>query len=302
MIGSSRVMIAVKQSLLKAARCDKNVLLLGETGTGKELAARRIHAFSVRSSRSFMAINCANLSDTFLESELFGHTKGAFTGALNEKEGLLEVAGDGTVFMDEIGEIPLPLQARILRLLDNKETRKIGATQTTVIRARFVFATNRDLRANVTGGTFRRDLYYRINILTIRIPPLRERMEDLPELVAHFVELENARNGSRKILTAEAMEKLRAHNFPGNIRELENIVESAFVFSEKDRIFADDIRLDQDKNHRGMPPMFDALEETLRQCRWNKTRAASKFGKSRRQFYRIMDKYQLIEHRGKRHC
>jgi len=299
-VGSSRIMTSVVQSLGKAARRDTSVLLLGETGTGKDLAARKIHELSTRSPHSFVAINCSNLNETFFESELFGHTKGAFTGAFHEKVGLLEAAGCGTVFMDEIGEIPLHLQARILRLLDNKEARKIGATETKFIRARFIFATNKDLRANVMNGTFRKDLYYRINVLVIRIPPLRERKEDLAELVAHFVDLENARNGTRKLMAPDAMEKLRAYDFPGNIRELENIVERAFVFSEHELIRADDIHLDQDNGLQGSLPMLSVLEETLWQCRWNKTQAASKFGKSRRQFYRLMDKHQLIEHGRKR--
>jgi transcriptional regulator with PAS, ATPase and Fis domain len=299
-VGSSQVMRSVNQLLSKAARCDKNVLLLGETGTGKDLAARRIHELSARSVHSFVAINCSNLSETLFESELFGHTRGAFTGAVDEKAGLIEAAGNGTVFLDEIGEIPLQLQARILRLLDKKEARKIGATQTKVIKARFIFATNKDLRANVKDGTFRKDLYYRINILVIRIPPLRERKEDIAELVAHFVEVENAINRTRKIMTAEALDKLRAHEFPGNIRELENVVERAFVFSENGMIRADDIHLDQDRGPKEGPPMFDIIEDTLRQCRWNRTQAASRLGKSRRQFYRIMDKYKLVEHRSKR--
>jgi transcriptional regulator with GAF, ATPase, and Fis domain len=301
-VGSSQVMKSVIQSLSKAAKCDKNVLLLGETGTGKDLAARKIHELSARAAHSFVAINCSNLSEAFFESELFGHTRGAFTGAVAEKAGLIEAAGNGTVFMDEIGEIPLHLQARILRLLDKKETRKIGATQTKSIKARFIFATNKDLRANVMEGSFRKDLYYRINILVIRIPPLRERMEDLPALVAHFVEVENARNVTRKSMTNEAMEKLKTHSFPGNIRELENIVERAFVFAENEMIRADDIQLEQDRSSREVAPMFDILQETLRQCRWNRTKAASRLGKSRRQFYRIMDKYKLVEHRIKRQC
>ena len=297
LVGSSQVIMSVLQSLSKAAKCDKNVLLLGETGTGKDIAARKIHELSSRAACSFIAINCSNFSENLFESELFGHTRGAFTGAIDEKPGLLEAAGNGTIFMDEIGEIPLHLQARFLRVLDKKETRKIGATQNKLIKARFVFATNKDLRGSVLDGTFRQDLFYRINILVIRLPPLPERKEDLPELVAHFVEREKAKSGNHKLVTAEALAKLRAHDFPGNIRELENLLERAFVYSESEKIGPDDIHLDPGNGSSHRPPMVDVLEETLRQCRWNRTQAALRLVKSRMQFYRIMDKYQLVEHK-----
>jgi transcriptional regulator with GAF, ATPase, and Fis domain len=297
-VGSSQAMASVFQALGKAARSDTSVLLLGETGTGKDLAARKIHELSPRKANPFVAINCSNLSDALFESELFGHTRGAFTGAVHEKSGLLDVAENGTVFMDEIGELPLHLQAKILRLLDKKESRKIGATQTKIIKARFIFATNRDLYANVIGGRFRKDLYYRINVLLIRLPPLRERKEDLPALVAHFVELENSRLGTCKRLDSEALQMLLEYDFPGNVRELENVVERAFVFSEDGLIRADDIRFDYGRDLPGSEPMLRLLEQTLERCHWNKTRAAMKLGKSRRQLYRMLKKYKL-DGRGK---
>jgi two-component system, NtrC family, response regulator AtoC len=292
-VGSSRTMASVLQALGKAAQCDTSVLLLGETGTGKDLAARKIHELSSRSASPFVAINCSNLTDTFFESELFGHTRGAFTGAVNEKSGLLEVAGNGSVFMDEIGELPLHLQAKFLRLLDKRESRKIGAIQTKIIKARFIFATNKNLHANVINGAFRKDLYYRINVLVIRIPSLRERKEDLPELVGHFIHRENVRNGTRKRLAPGALQKLKKYDFPGNVRELENIVERAFVFSENELIRTQDIHLEQEGDSRSSVLPLSLVEETLQQCQWNKTRAAEKLGKSRRQLYRIMKKYQV---------
>jgi transcriptional regulator with GAF, ATPase, and Fis domain len=290
---SSRAMAGVFQAMGKAAKCDTSVLLLGETGTGKDLAARKIHELSPRKAKPFVAINCSNLTDTLFESELFGHAKGAFTGAVHEKSGLLDVAENGTVFMDEIGELPLHLQAKILRLLDNRESRKIGATQTKIIGARFIFATNRDLHANVIGGIFRKDLYYRINVLLIRLPPLRERKEDLPALVTHFVERRNIQNGTGKCVSREALQKISEYDFPGNVRELENVVERAFIFSEGNLIRANDIRFDNEPSQSDRRPMIRLLEETLEQCRWNKTQAARELGKSRRQLYRLLKKYKL---------
>jgi two-component system NtrC family response regulator/two-component system response regulator AtoC len=294
-IGSSSVMVSVSGALCKAASFDKNVLLLGETGTGKDLAARKIHELSPCRAFPFIPINCSNLSDGLFESELFGHAKGAFTGAVREKSGLLDVAENGTVFLDEIGELPLHLQAKILRLLDKKESRRIGATQTRTLRVRFIFATNRNLHASVLEGTFRKDLYYRINVVRIQIPALRERKEDIPSLVNHFIEQENLRSDSHKALTQEALEKLSAYDFPGNVRELENVIERSFVFSEGDLVTARDIRLDPEPI-MGTPEVIQAhIKSTLEQCRWNKTKTARRLGKSRRQLYRILEKYELTD-------
>jgi transcriptional regulator with PAS, ATPase and Fis domain len=295
-IGSSSVMVSVSGALCKAASFDKNVLLLGETGTGKDLVARKIHELSPRRAFPFIPINCSNLSDGLFESELFGHTRGAFTGALYDKSGLLDVAENGTVFLDEIGELPLHLQAKILRVLDKKESRRIGATEIKTIRVRFIFATNRNLYANVLEGTFRKDLYYRINVVRIQIPALRERKEDIPSLVNHFIEQENLRNGTHKALTQEALEKLLNYDFPGNVRELENVIERSFVFSEGDLVKAGDIRLDPEPI-LGTPDVMQAhIKSTLEQCRWNKTKTARKLGKSRRQLYRILEKYELNDY------
>jgi transcriptional regulator with GAF, ATPase, and Fis domain len=288
LIGSSSVMESVSVALCKAARFDKSVLLLGETGTGKDLAARKIHELSPRRAYPFVPINCSNLTDGLFESELFGHAKGAFTGAVHETSGLLDVAENGTIFLDEIGELPLHLQAKTLRLLDKRESRKIGGTRTKTIKARFIFATNRNLYGSVLEGKFRKDLYYRINVVRIWIPALRERKEDIPDLVKHFIERENQRIGSHKVLTSEALERLLGYDFPGNVRELENVVERAFVFSENDMIRAEDIRLDLEPGTREVELTSGILRRVLEQSHWNKTEAALKLGKSRRQFYRLL--------------
>jgi len=296
LIGSSSAMGSVSMALCKAARFDKSVLLLGETGTGKDLAARKIHELSARRAYPFIAINCSNLTDGLFESELFGHVRGAFTGATREKSGLLDVAENGTVFLDEIGELPLHLQAKVLRLLDKKESRRIGGTRTKTIQARFIFATNRNLYGSVLEGKFRKDLYYRINVVRILIPALRERKEDIPELVDHFVERENQRSGARKVLTPEALEKLLAYNFPGNVRELENVVERSFVFSDSNLVTAEDIHFDRESSEVVADFTRGHLISTLERCRWNKTKAAAILGKSRRHLYRLLTKYDLSDY------
>jgi len=293
MVGSSPAMVSVSRALSRAARYDKSVLILGETGTGKDLAARKIHELSSRESSPFVAINCSNLPEGLFESELFGHARGAFTGAVHEKAGLLDVAGNGTVFLDEIGELALHLQAKILRLLDKRESRKVGGTQMKTVAARFVFATNRDLIERVQEGSFRSDLYYRISVIRIRIPALRERREDLPELVKHFAETENRRNNSRKILAQDALDKLLSYDYPGNVRELENVLERSFVFSDHDLIRAEDLRFDLEPGINPTEAMPGLLVRTLEQCHWNKTKAASKLGKSRRQLYRLLEKHNM---------
>lgn len=283
------------RALEKAAKCDKNVLILGETGTGKEVAARRIHDLGPRARSPFVAVNCASLPEELIEAELFGYARGSFTGAFREKAGLLEVAGEGTVFLDEIGDLPFHLQAKILRLIDNRETRRIGETAMRRVAARFVFATNKDLEREVRAGRFRKDLYFRINVVFIRLLPLRDRKEDIPLLAHQFLEKENCRGLVRKDLSPQALEKLMSYDFPGNIRELENIIERAFVLSEGDIIKEDDLKLEGDEWLWDADPSITAesLRTVLTSCRWNKTRTAAEIGKSRRQLYRLLDKYRM---------
>lgn len=279
----------------KAARCDKNVLILGETGTGKDVTARRVHDLSGRREHPFVAVNCASLPDELIEAELFGYSRGSFTGAVRDKEGLLEAAGNGTVFLDEIGEIPLRLQAKVLRMIDNKETRRIGETATRAVTARFIFATNRDLEEEVRTGRFRRDLYFRINVVRIRLPSLRERREDIPRLVHQILERENERGRTRKDLSPEALARLMTYAFPGNIRELENIIERACVLCEEEVIRDEDLIFEgySWSPEKDGPVTPEVLRRTLASCRWNKTKAAGEIGRSRRQLYRLLEKYRM---------
>jgi transcriptional regulator with PAS, ATPase and Fis domain len=279
----------------KAARCDKNVLILGETGTGKDMAARKVHDLSSRREEPFVALNCASLPEELVEAELFGYARGAFTSAFREKEGLLESAGTGTVFLDEIAELPFRLQAKLLRLIDKKEVRRIGETFIRSVSARFIFATNKILHEEVNAGRFRRDLYFRINVICIWLPPLRERREEIPLLAHHFLERENLRGSAKKDLSPETLKKLMAYDFPGNIRELENIIERAFVLCEDKIIKANDLRF-EGENTEGNPMggiTPEILRRVLSTCHWNKTRAANEIGKSRRQLYRLIEKYGM---------
>jgi transcriptional regulator with PAS, ATPase and Fis domain len=279
----------------KAARCDKTVLILGETGTGKDVTARRVHELSDRREHPFVPVNCASLPDDLVEAELFGYARGSFTGAVRDKEGLLEAAGNGTVFLDEIGELPFRLQPKVLRMIDKRETRRIGETVSRTVTARFIFATNRDLEEEVRAGRFRRDLYFRINVVRIRLPSLRERREDIPRLVHQILERENERGRTRKDLSPEALGRLMTYAFPGNIRELENIIERACVLCEEEIIRDEDLIFEGYSwlPEKDGPVTPEALRRTLASCRWNKTKAAGEIGRSRRQLYRLLEKYRM---------
>jgi two-component system response regulator AtoC len=224
----------VQEVARKVARHPSTVLVTGESGTGKELVARLVHRASPRAERAFVAVNCAAIPEALLESELFGHAKGAFTGASAERAGLFEEAHEGTLFLDEIGELPVPLQVKLLRALQEGEIRRVGDNQPRAVDVRLVAATSRDLGDEVAAGRFRADLYYRVNVVRLHLPPLRERREDVPELVRHFVARFNARLGlAVQGATPAAMERLLAYAWPGNVRELENVVERAMVLADK---------------------------------------------------------------------
>jgi transcriptional regulator with PAS, ATPase and Fis domain len=209
----------------KAARSEANILVLGESGTGKELIARAVHANSPRAAQPFVPVDCASLPENLLESELFGHEKGAFTGAVRAKPGLMEVAAEGTVFLDEIGELPLGLQSKLLRALQERQIRRVGGTALVDVNVRVVSATNRDLRQEAAKGRFREELYYRVNVIEIRLPPLRERTGDVRLLVHAFLK----RYGQGRVTACadDAMTALEAYGWPGNVRELQNVVERA---------------------------------------------------------------------------
>src|ERR1700741_3678670 len=241
-VSSSPEMDKVKKLILKVAKSNSTVLIRGESGTGKELIARSIHQNSPRSGEIFQAVNCAAINENLLESELFGHEKGSFTGAHAEKKGLFEVPDGGTLFLDEIAELDVSMQAKLLRALQERRIRRVGGTFEIPIDVRVVAATNRDLRAMVGDGRFRDDLYYRINVLSIDVPPLRERREDIPVLIDYFVK-KHTRNTSRLIkgLAPETKRMLHDYGWPGNVRQLESAIERAILLCEGDQITPDDL-------------------------------------------------------------
>jgi DNA-binding NtrC family response regulator len=241
-ISASPKMETVKKMILKVARSNSTVLVRGESGTGKELIARAVHNQSPRVTEMFQAVNCAAINENLLESELFGHEKGSFTGAHAEKKGLFEIADRGTLFLDEIGELDVGMQAKLLRALQERKIRRVGGTHELSVDVRVIAATNRDLRAMVADGRFRDDLYYRINVLSIDVPPLRERREDIPVLIDFFLK-KHTKNTSRLIsgLTAETKKLMNEYSWPGNVRQLESAIERAILLSEGDLITPEDL-------------------------------------------------------------
>ncbi len=239
-IGSSRAMLDVYRTTRQVARSRASVLLLGETGTGKELIAHAIHELSQRRNRPFVRVNCGALSESLLESELFGHVRGAFTGAIDNRTGRFEAAHTGTIFLDEINSTTPHLQVKLLRALQEREFERVGDTQTIRVDTRVIAASNRDLLAEAAAGRFREDLYYRLNVVPIHLPPLRDRREDIPELVAHFLDLYNEQN-DRYVAHIEprALVALQQYHWPGNVRELQNYVERAVVMAPGDELALD---------------------------------------------------------------
>ncbi|HEX9818622.1 MAG TPA: sigma-54 dependent transcriptional regulator [Methylomirabilota bacterium] len=238
-VGRSPAMAQVFELLKKAARSEANILVLGESGTGKELIARAVHANSPRAAQAFVPVDCASLPENLLESELFGHEKGAFTGAMRTKPGLMEVASGGTLFLDEIGDLPVSLQVKLLRSLQERQIRRVGGTGLIDVDVRVVSATNRDLRESVARGQFREELYYRVNVIEIRLPPLRERAGDVRLLAQAFLK----RYGQTRVLAYDdaAMAALEAYAWPGNVRELQNVVERACALAEGDMVTLRDL-------------------------------------------------------------
>jgi two-component system response regulator AtoC len=291
LIGASPFIRRLSEQIDKIAGTEVTVLITGESGTGKEVAAREIHARGPNSGEPFVAVNIGGIHEGLMESELFGHEKGAFTGAVGRKQGLFELAGRGCLFLDEIGEMPMPLQVKLLRVLQDRKVRRLGGVNDIPINARIISATNQNLESLVREGRFREDLYYRLNVFRINLLPLRERREDIPLLAGPLL----AKHSSRACpaLSAEAAEKLSAYTFPGNVRELENILERALIFCDGRTILARDI----DLHEREPPPApaasaspagtLDEIErqavlDALARCQGNRTKAAELLNVSRK--------------------
>jgi DNA-binding NtrC family response regulator len=308
-IGDSESILEVKRMAAKAAVTDVNVLITGESGTGKEVLSRAIHAESRRKSGPFLTINCAALPESLLESELFGHMKGSFTGAVKDKTGLFAAAIDGTFFLDEIGETSPAIQAKLLRVLEEKEITPVGATKPISVDVRLIAATNASLQEMVDHGAFRADLFYRLNVFTINIPPLRERPGDIELLATYFLRRHSAKlDMAEKSIVDEAMELLKSYSWPGNIRQLENMLERTVMLAKNDRISMQDlpeeIRRSTKKSGTvpsqspGFDPNLETMEKsyiyyTLYQTGWNKSKAAKILGIDLSTLYRKIDRYSL---------
>ncbi len=305
-IGISPVMMEVRDLVLKVAPTDSTVLITGETGTGKELIAKAIHYNSQRKNKPFLTVDCCSLVETLFESELFGHVKGSFTGATATKHGSFELANGGTFFFDEIGNISLNIQAKILRAIQEKEIKRVGDTETIKVDVRVIAATNKDLQKAVEQGEFREDLFYRLSVIPIHLPSLRERREDIVPLAEHFLNLYNQKRKKKFIGFAdEVMDLFLQYDWPGNVRELENVIERAVVIEEDDRItlssLPSNIRMIRKKNIALSPGNMKSLEQmekehivdVLQQTNWNRSKTARILGIDRKTLYDKMKRYEI---------
>jgi two-component system NtrC family response regulator len=307
LIGQSAAMQAIYRVIDAVAENKSTVLITGESGTGKELVARTIHERGPLADRPFVAINCAGLSETLLDSQLFGHRRGAFTGAVADHDGVFRAAEGGTLFLDEVSEIPLSLQPKFLRALQEREVTPIGASLPVPVDVRLIAATNRDLEAEVRAGRFRTDLFYRLNVVHIELPPLRDRPEDLPLLVEQLVQRFSRQYGvGPKQVTPAALARLTAHSWPGNVRELQNVIERAFALSGADTITAEDLppalagpapSAPAPAEQAEVPTLQEAerrlIAAALRKSGGNKNEAARLLGIDRQRLYRKIEKYGL---------
>ena len=314
LVGRTPAMLEVYKMIARVSDSSAAVLVTGESGTGKELVARAIHTHSPRASAPFVAINCGALTETLLESELFGHVKGSFTGAIGNKRGIFEQADDGSVFLDEVSETSPGLQVKLLRVLQEREVVPVGGAEVVKVRARVIAASNGDLEKLSTAGAFRRDLFYRLNVIQLHLPPLRERHEDIPLLVAHFI-LKHALDGQPPTTIDEAaMRELSAYSWPGNVRELENVIERAITLSQGGRITSDDLppRIRVEHSGNGTPPLspddladlfaglpgLDELERryilhVLDATGGNRKRTAEILGINRKTLYRMAARFEI---------
>ncbi len=301
-IAKSEKMHRVLQQVSLVAKTDSTIFINGESGTGKELIAKAIHLASERNEKSFVAINCAAIPETLLESELFGHERGAFTGAVRSARGLFVQAHGGTIFLDEIGDMPLMTQAKVLRVLQERRFYPVGSEKPMEVDVRVIVATNKDLEAEVKKGTFREDLFYRIHVIPIHLPPLRERKEDIPLLVDYFLKkFSEQMKKDVKGLTPMAMQKLMLYDWPGNVRELENTLEFAIAMTQHEVISEDVILHTRDIAPEPLVPLKTARDDfergylirLLEFTKGNVTKAASMAGKYRADFYNLLKKYKL---------
>lgn len=305
-IGNSPLIQQMQHMIAKVAPSEATVLITGKSGTGKELVAQAIHQQSKRHTKPFVAVNCAALSENLLESELFGHEKGAFTGADKCREGRFLQAQGGTLFLDEIGEIPLSMQVKLLRVIQQREIQRVGGDKTLQVDVRLVAATNRTLLDEVKAGNFREDLYYRLNVVTIQVPSLAERSTDVPLLVKHFLEKFNQRNHKHlQGFTPEAMQILQSYAWPGNVRELENVLERAVILSTDKQISVQELPPNLKISDQKKPPKTmsspnegtldeaerDLILQTLQQANDNKSEAAKRLGISRKTLHSKLKKY-----------
>ncbi len=308
-IGRSPALLYILEAAARAAQTDATVLIRGETGTGKELLAKGIHFNSPRRNRPFITINCGAIPRELLESELFGHLKGSFTGAISHKKGKVEMADGGTVFLDEIGDVPHELQVKLLRLIQEREIEKIGEGRPIKVDVRIIAATHRNLQTMIEDGTFREDLYYRLNVIPLEIPPLRDRAEDIPELVKHFFELAKRKHGRDELVLPETlMPYFTTYRWPGNVRELENVIERLVVLARGPQVTVDELpeSLRRERPVLGalqmeLPPHGVSLEAVekelillaLKKHNWNQTHAARYLDISRKTLIYRMEKYGL---------
>ena len=305
-IGESRAIMDKLEIAIRAAQADASVLLLGESGVGKELFAEQIHLHSPRRDNPFIRVNCAAIPESLLESELFGHVRGAFTGAVADRRGRFELANTGTIFLDEIGDLPLSLQSKLLRVIQNRTFDRVGGSEPVWVDVRIIAATNKDIEEEVAEGRFRKDLYYRLNVLPIYIPPLRERKEDIPLLAEYF--LKKFRREIKKPVkgfAAETIEVLLSHHWPGNVRELENAIERAVVIGEDEYLQPDTVQLSGsprrgEDEYRGLA-LKEALgifkkhfiQQALETNQWNQTRTASNLGIQRTYLSRLIRELEI---------